>query len=178
MRVCEIRGCLFIATMPLSYCIRPQTFVMIIVLVCCTAGFSLGLRDLLVSSMNEDIPQQPPICRPFYNTQERDTHLLLNTRHAPAHLKLFFPSTLGCIWTSNWSLSSMNIITISDGNTIQFGNSYLMEHEYMNEIKYMNTKRLLIDQELKERIFSSLNLHVWHSSCIIFYHHLFNLISH
>lgn len=101
VRVCEIRGCLFISTMPLSYCIRPQTFVMVMLLVCCTAGFSLGLRDSLVSGMNEDIPQQPPIHRPFYNTQERDTHLLLNIRHALAHLKLFFPWTLGHIWTSN-----------------------------------------------------------------------------
>ena len=73
-RLCEIRGCLFIYSMPLSYCIRPQTFVMVMLLVCCTAGSSLGLRDSLVSSVNEDIPEKPPqhIYRPFYNTQERD----------------------------------------------------------------------------------------------------------
>lgn len=79
--------CLFVSIMPLTCYILPLTFVME---VCHTSGFSQGLRDSLVSFMNEDFPKQPPpIYRPLYNTQERDTHLLINTRHALAHLKLF-----------------------------------------------------------------------------------------
>lgn len=71
VRVCEIR--VFLFSLPCLYRIRPQTFVMVMLSVCCTAASSLGLRDSLVSSMNEDIPQQPPVYRPLYNTQERDT---------------------------------------------------------------------------------------------------------
>lgn len=107
--------------------------------------------------------RSPPCADPSYNTQERATHLLLNTRHAPAHLKPFLPWTLARTWASNWALSCMNrpMISISDVNGIQFVKSYLTDEE-----KHEWWKRVITDQELKGRIISWLKVHVWQSLMI------------
>lgn len=69
-------GALSISAVPLSYRIRPQTFVMVMLFVCCAAALSLSLRDSLVSSINEPPPlppPPPPICRAVKNAQGRHT---------------------------------------------------------------------------------------------------------
>ena len=79
----------FCGLLSLSHCIRPQTFVMVMLSVCSTAGSSLGLGDSLVSRMNEDIPHIQTLQQ---HTGELHTCSL---EHGAAHLNLLNPVRAG-----------------------------------------------------------------------------------